>query len=99
MRTKGTKQVWTSLAFGMVHELKRGCMMIQKEKKEEKEEEGEDEREEMKEEEEEGKKRRGRRGKRRKKRRQRRGVRGRGRGRPRSGENMAEAKDLRMQKD
>ena len=40
----------------------------------------------------------GRRGKRRKRRR-RRGVRGGGRGRPGSGENMAQGKDLRLQKD
>ena len=85
------------VALGTVHELKRGRVMIQKEKKEEKEEEGEDEKEEMKEEE-EGKRRRGRRRKRRKRRR-RRGVRGGGRGRPGSGENMAQAKDLRLQKD
>lgn len=85
-----------SVALGTVHELKRGRVMIQKEK-EEKEEEGEDEKEEMKEEE-EGKRRRGRRGKRRKRRR-RRGVRGGGIGGPGSGENMAQAKDLRLQKD
>lgn len=33
------------VALGTVHELKRGRVMIQKEKKEEKEEEGEDEKE------------------------------------------------------
>lgn len=90
---EGAKPVWTSLAVRMACELKRGCVMIQQEKKGEKEG---GVREEMKEEEEEGKKRRG---KRRRKRRRRRGVRGGGRGRPGSGENMAQAKDLRLQKD
>ena len=85
------------VALGTVHELKRGRVMIQKEKKEEKEEEGKSEKEEMKKEEEEGKRRRGRRGKRRKRGR-RRGVRGGGGGRPGSGENIAQAKDLRLQK-